>query len=136
GRHTSSSVARRVDALVTDPVNAVAATRDTFKAAQRRAAGPPGTRWQGDNGMVRAVPSARMGQAIQQVYQGQEIGQTAATLAAPHEKNRQEGGKEFGGILGDMGRAPTPGVVISRDRSRVVISKSADGDVSVEGVAG
>jgi len=136
GRATSSSMAARVDDLITEPVSAALAKRDELKEAARRSQGAPGTRWAGDNGMVRAVPTRNVNQELQRVYAGdaERVGANPnATIDPPTEKNRVKQGQRFDkGILGDMGRARAPiGQVIAKDPEgfRVAVHRDSEGKV-------
>ncbi len=129
-RHTSSRHAARTDALVEQPVIQALQKRDELTASQRRAAGPPGTRWDGDMGLVKAVRSRALPAALGEVYGGGR---------APIQMTPADMGKATPGLVppesvGPVQGAGVPTDVRARDTEfRVRRTKHADGTVSVEG---
>jgi hypothetical protein len=121
GRRTSSSKARRLDAIIEQPMVDSLAKRDELKQALR-----PGERWRGDMGIVKPVPVGRIAGALQQ-----EFGPGAPLLpAAPvHKGTREErliaarSGRKSGVVAALEGAAP-PTTIAARDTEyRVVRGK-------------
>jgi len=127
-RHTSSSKAQRLDAIIEQPMLNSLAKRDELKAASRyRADGPPGTRWEKDMGIVHAVPTGNIARGLQRA-----LGNDQAPLipAAPVKKGSIEerraaarSGHKTGMVAALEGVAP-PTIVAARDTEyRVVRGK-------------
>lgn len=130
GRHTSSSKAARIDALVEVPVSAALAKRSELKAS--------GQRWQGDNGMVRTVPLRNLPAEVARLQAGQPYldrpdafaGHRVAVSGTMEERlAAAKGGNlpdEAGGIIGAMTEAPMPRQIIAKDTEYRVV-KGKDG---------
>lgn len=126
GRHTSSSKAARIDALVQQPVEAALSKRSELKGA--------GQRWKNDNGMVRTVPLRNLPSVMAQAQGGQPF--DGNVRAFEGHRVQVSGSKEEriaaaqGGTLPDtvdpLVGAPIPKQIIARDTEYKVV-RGADG---------
>lgn len=115
GKATSSSKNVRWEDMITDPINRAEQKRDVLKAASRRAAGPPGTRWDGDMGIVHAVPTGRMAAEIGNIYAGHPVGAPSVATGGELTSKAERSARPLGGMLGAVSGAPIPTVVAARD---------------------
>lgn len=90
GRHTSSSAARRLDALVEKPMEEALSKRSDMKHALL-----PGQRFHGDMGLVRPVPIKRLAGEVAKVSSGQFLEEGLDAVArAPMERTEISGSRE------------------------------------------
>lgn len=120
GRHTSSSKAARVDALVEEPYNAVMAKHDEMKRATAENIKATRERFP----LIHVVPSAKLQQTMATVFQGAPLPVPAAPGKATPSL------KEMGGQVGQLPGLRQATVIHAKD-SEHRLGKKADGSLEI-----
>ena len=136
GRHTSSSAAVRLDALVDQPVSAALSKRDELKRS--------GQRWHGDNGMVRPVPLRNLPAEMARIQGGQAyLGdrpedrpdayerQRVAVSGKREERLAAAGTGRLSPVVEPLVGTPVPKEVVVRDTEYKIV-KGKDGPEAVK----